>query len=173
MIIRSATTRNKIIVACEIYGRFVNAFSVRTTVLRSKRTQKGSKGDVQYRPCGRSFRHYNQFESDSSATRCDSGECGDNYTVDFRASEALLDIVETGDPTQAVDIPQRHSIASSHLRRDYTHHCPIFRRLFRGAPRRLLHHRHSLLHVWCATLPQRHSGAHAWRTKISRRLETL
>ncbi|KAJ6450188.1 Chloroperoxidase [Mycena sanguinolenta] len=71
---------------------------------------------------------HNQFESDSSATRCDLDECGDNHTVDLRAFKALLNIVESGDPTQTVDIiiqqhvnQQRHSIANN----PYYFHGPV------------------------------------------------
>lgn len=53
---------------------------------------------------------------------------GDNHTVDLRAFKALLDLVESGDPTQTVDIiiqqhvnQQRHSIASN----PYYFHGPV------------------------------------------------
>ncbi|KAJ7339185.1 hypothetical protein DFH08DRAFT_783601 [Mycena albidolilacea] len=87
----------------------------------------GSDGILGSHGVGLSGTH-NQFESDSSATRCDLDECGDNHTVDLRAFKALLDLVESGDPTQTVDIiiqqhvnRQRHSIASN----PYYFHGPV------------------------------------------------
>ncbi|KAF8134103.1 Chloroperoxidase [Mycena galopus ATCC 62051] len=69
----------------------------------------GILGSITGQAVGLSGTH-NQFESDASATRCDLDECGDSHTVDLRAFQALLDLVEAGDPTQTINIMTQHHV---------------------------------------------------------------
>ncbi|KAJ7863621.1 Chloroperoxidase [Mycena olivaceomarginata] len=71
----------------------------------------GILGGILGAPTGLSGTH-NQFESDSSPTRCDLYECGDNYSLQPDAFQGLLDIIEQNpDPSRNLDIIIQHRVA--------------------------------------------------------------
>ncbi|KAJ7885440.1 oxidase-like protein [Mycena leptocephala] len=71
----------------------------------------GTLGGILGPPTGLSGTH-NQFESDSSPTRCDLYECGDNFSLQPDAFQGLLDLIgQNPDPSRNLEILIQHRVA--------------------------------------------------------------